>query len=123
MPVVSGRVALCLERVAPDDVQLVPLEVDGTSVEYFIANVLSVLDVIDDERSTGMRWVEGDGRPEKVGEWRMLERLVLDRDAVGDCQIFRPCGWEIAVIGSERLRRELVALPTTGLTFEEVSLS
>jgi hypothetical protein len=39
---------------------------------------------------------------------------------VGDAQIFRPWGWQVALIVSERVKRTLEEDSVTGVRFKEV---
>jgi hypothetical protein len=68
VPVVRESVGELLTRMAPKDVQLFPVEVEGQRERYFLVNVIRIVRCIDDQASAEVSyWTERDGLPEKVG--------------------------------------------------------
>ena len=61
IPVVHARVAAVFAKLAPDDVQLIPVEVDGQREPYVLLNITRVVKCIDDEASDEVRYVRLDG--------------------------------------------------------------
>ena len=59
--------------------------------------VACTLDLIGD------KWTLDDHRPDKVGQYRMIVKLVIDSARTGDASIFRVSGWRVAVIVSSQL--------------------
>ena len=89
--------------------------------QYCILNVLRVVECIDDARCTEVEyWLPQDGKPEKTGTYRGVIGLKIDPGRVGGSQIFRPLGWQIALIVSEEIKEALEGLGTTGMAFKEV---
>lgn len=120
-PVVHRRVASLFEEIAPDDVQTVPVEIQGQADAFRILVATKLLKCIDDKASKEVRlWTPEDGRPEKVGQYRDVRGLRIDPSKVGDAQVFRTWGWSVALIVSEELKDALVRLGATGLDFEPV---
>lgn len=120
-PVVHARVAPLLVELAPDDVQLVPVDIDSRREEYFILNATRVIRCIDDKASKEVKyWKPEDGRPEKTGHYRAVYGMRIDASQAGDAQVFRPWGWTVALIVSEEIKQALERSGATGAKFKEV---
>ncbi|WP_164012363.1 imm11 family protein [Pyxidicoccus trucidator] len=121
-PVVHARVASILTRLAPNDVQLFPVTVGSESEPYFLVNAVRTIRCIDDESSEEVRyWKPEDGRPDKVGRYRVVYGMRIDPTKVGDAKVFRTWGWSIALIVSEDIKAALEREGITGTRFEEVT--
>jgi hypothetical protein len=120
MPVVTQAVADVFTVEANNDIQLIPITVEGRQEAYFILNVISVLDCIDPEASEIQWWKPTDGRPDKVGKPRMIVELHIDTTRVHGEQIFRIANWKIVVIVSERIKALLEAMQVKGVKFGAV---
>jgi len=121
-PIVHARVAAVLAELAADDVQLIPAEVDGQREPYFLVNITRVVKCIDDETSDEVRYVTAaHGLPDQLGEYRSVIGMRIDPSKVGDAQVFRTWGWEVAIIVSERIKEALAAVGATGMKFTEVT--
>jgi hypothetical protein len=119
IPVVSQEVQAALAGVGA--LQWVGVEVGdapGASDEYLILNVLQKARCLDETRSQFTRWMPHDGRPDRMGSYRMVTQLAIDPErAPGD--VFRVDGWEVALIVSDAVRSALE--PFSGIRFERVS--
>jgi hypothetical protein len=119
-PVVSGRVAAILERMCPQDVQLLPARVEGQTEPWFILNILRIIRCIDDARCGEVDyWKPEDGRPEKVGQYSYVHALKVDPTKIQDTHIFRTWGWRVAMIISEPLKEALEQEGITGMKYIE----
>ena len=58
--------------------------------------------------------------PEKVGKYRDVRDLRIDKTKVGNAQVFRPEGWAVVLIVSEEIKDALERLGATGTRFQEV---
>jgi hypothetical protein len=120
-PVVHGRVVQLFERLGIQEVQFLPVQVEGHAVPYFILNTLRTLRCIDDARCEEVQyWKPEDGEPEKVGEYRFVAGLRIDPTKAEGARIFRPWGWPLALLISEDLKQALEAERITGTRFVEV---
>ena len=91
---------------------------EGHSEPYFILNALRIIRCIDDARCEEvLYWLPEDERPDKLGAYRNVVGLKVDPAKVGDTHIFRPWGWTVALIVSERLKRAFEAEGLTGARF------
>ncbi|WP_375755886.1 imm11 family protein [Corallococcus exercitus] len=121
-PVIQAEAAAILTRLAPDDVQLLPVTVGSEPGPHFLVNVLRLVRCIDDEASEEVQyWKPEDGRPEKVGKYRDVSGLRIDPAKVGDARIFRTWGWTVALIVAEDIKEALEQANITGVTFREVT--
>jgi hypothetical protein len=49
-----------------------------------------------------------------------VDRLRIDKRKVGNAKVFRPEGWEVALIVSEEIKNAIEHMGVTGARFEEV---
>ena len=118
MPVASERAAQVFARVAPDDVQIIPVTVEGHQEPYFIIHALHAIECVDEARSEGIQWwTEADGRPERIGDYSAVDVLRIEPARVAGHHLFRVKRWEVALIVSAHLRAELERANLTGLRF------
>jgi hypothetical protein len=115
MPVVSAPLANLLLDVARDCIQLLPAQVEDEQDEFFILNVTRTVPCISDAHSGVMRWNQGDGRPEKVGQYRMVVNPVLTAASYSEETMFRAAGWQIMLLASDNLARVLLNSGLSGL--------
>jgi hypothetical protein len=120
-PVVHARVASVLSELAPEEVQTVPVAIEGQPDSFFILVSTQLIQCIDEQASRHIRkWTPEDGRPEKVGKYRNVRGMRINPSQVGDAKVFRPQGWAIALIVREDIKETLDRIGATGTTFEEV---
>lgn len=120
-PVVHVKVASLLKELASEEVQLLPVDIDGQSDSFCILNVTHTVKCIDDEASEEVEyWMPDDGCPEKVGQYQGVHGMRIDPSKVGDAKIFRTWGWTIALIVSEEIKEALEHLGATGTKFKAV---
>ncbi|WP_404366642.1 imm11 family protein [Corallococcus coralloides] len=121
-PVVHRRVASVFKELAPDEVQLIPVDVEGQSEPYFILVATRTIRCIDDQESAEvLYWKPEDGRPEKTGQYRSVMGMRIDTMKVGDAKVFRPWGWTVALLVSEDIKDALERSGATGMAFREVT--
>jgi hypothetical protein len=121
IPVVHARVVQLFERLGIQDVQFIPVQVEGHTGPHFILNALRVIRCIDEARCEEVQhWTPEDGQPEKVGEYRYIAGVRIDPTKVDGARIFRPWGWSLALIISEDLKEALEREGLTGTRFVEV---
>jgi hypothetical protein len=120
IPLVNARVANLFTELAPQDVQLLPVEVEEQPDPYFILVATRSIRCIDEAASTIRRWTPEDGVPEVVGEYMSVRDLHIDKARVGDARVFRPEGWEVVLTVSEEIKVALERIQATGVSFTEV---
>jgi hypothetical protein len=121
--IVSARVAELFAQRAPQDVQLIPVTVEGREKPYFILNVTRVVRCIDEKASSEVRPYEpiseNDIQPE--GKYGLVSGMRIDPARVGEAQIFRTWGWTTVIVVSEHLKEALERMGATGPRFTEVT--
>ncbi|RKH08960.1 hypothetical protein D7V97_18010 [Corallococcus sp. CA053C] len=121
-PVVHARAASIFTRLAPDDVQLIPVEIAGQLDPYFILVATKLIRCIDDAASEEVRYFgPEDGHPDKIGEYRVVSGMRIDLSPVGEARVFRTWGWPLALIVSEEIKMALEQAGITGTKFKEVT--
>ncbi|HYO58276.1 imm11 family protein [Archangium sp.] len=122
IPIVHRRVVALFERLGMQkEVQFIPVEVEGQTEPWFILNALRVIRCIDDARCEEvLYWQPEDNRPDKLGQYRNVVGLKVDPEKIGEAHIFRPWGWLVVLIVSERVKQAMEAEGITGTKFIEV---
>lgn len=118
--VVNSRVANLFTELAPQEIQLIPVEVEEQPDPYFILVATRTLRCIDEQASEIKRWAPEHGEPELVGDYMAVRDLHIDKSQVGDARVFRPEGWEMVLIVSEEIKEALERIHTIGVKFREV---
>ncbi|WP_342378812.1 hypothetical protein NVS55_05365 [Myxococcus stipitatus] len=122
VPVVHTRAASLFTELAPDDVQLIPVELDTQPEQHFILNATRLVRCIDDDASEEVRyWTPEDGMPEKVGTYSSVAGMRIDPTKTEGFKVFRPWGWTVALLVSEDLKKALEHADITGVKFTEVT--
>ncbi|RKH63852.1 imm11 family protein [Corallococcus llansteffanensis] len=120
-PVVSSRVASVFREMAPDAIQLFPVEVEGETGPYYVLNVAQERRCIDDAACEEARlWTPEDGRPELIGSYHVVSGLRIDTSKVGDARVFRLWGWHPPIIVDEEIKEALERVGIVGGRFDVV---
>ncbi|OJH34005.1 hypothetical protein BON30_46005 [Cystobacter ferrugineus] len=120
-PIANARVASVFREMAPNDVQLFPIEVQGREETYYLVNVARTVRCIDDKASAEVQFYGAeDGWTERSGEYRSVIGLRIDKSTVGDARVFRPWGWPPPVIVDEEIKEALERTGMVGGQFDEV---
>jgi hypothetical protein len=120
VPVVHVRVASLFAELAPDDVQLIPVDVQGHPDQYLILVATRLIRCIDEQASRIRLWTHENGVPHKIGQYMSVRDMRVDRARVGDAKVFRPEGWAGTLIVSGEIKDALERMGATGIRFEEV---
>jgi hypothetical protein len=120
VPIVRNDVASEMLDLCGRDVQMLPVTIGPHAKKYSILNMLRIIDCIDESSSVITRWGSKDGRPDKVGQYRMVIKLVVDAQMVGSAQIFRPMKWPGAILCSDVLRRRLDGMGIRCISYDPV---
>ncbi|WP_223753630.1 imm11 family protein [Myxococcus sp. RHSTA-1-4] len=121
-PIVHARVASIFRELAPDDVQLLPVEVEDCDERYFILVATRLVRCIDERAcAEAHRYTEADGLPERVGHYRTVRGLRIDPEKTDGARVFRSWGWPVSLIVSEGIKEALEHAGITGARFAEVT--
>jgi len=122
LPVVTEKVAQILRDLAPDDVQLFPVSVEGRREPHFIVNAIRACACVDEGRSTDVRrWTKDDFRPDLAGQYKVIGKLYIDPSRTGGHRFFRVKGWEVALIASEEIKHAFERAGVVGASFTPVT--
>ncbi|MBJ6764439.1 hypothetical protein JGU66_27020 [Myxococcaceae bacterium JPH2] len=121
-PVVSDRVASIFRESAPRDVQLFPVEVEGTGEPYFLLNVARMVRAIDDAACKEVQRyaVDEPVQAHRAGQYRSVSGLRIDKSKVGDARVFRLWGFFPPIIVADEIKDALMAAGISGARFDEV---
>lgn len=121
VPIVSRSLYELIQNFVEKNIQLFPVHIKGYADQYNILHVSTAIKCIDEETSEFIKWRSEDGRPDKIGQIRMLTKLRLNPSLIDeDVHIFRLKEWEIALIVSEKLKQILETSGITGIKYQEV---
>ena len=101
VPILSMRLANVICHLVEDQAQLLPVDIEGCE-GFAVMNTTVLVQCLDENRSEFLKWTENDGRPDKIGHYRMVTRLRLDPNQIpANLHVFRVMGWKIALIVSQ----------------------
>ena len=124
VPVVSEKVADILQRICPNDIQLLAFSIPKYG-NRFVLNVLNRIDAIDHDLSLIQYWPDDPNAlgfdQSKAGKPRGVMRLAISETRVNHHQLFRLAGWEIAIIASHEIVTEFIREGVTGFAYNPVS--
>ena len=119
-PVVHVRVASMFAELAPDDVQLIPVDVEGQPDQYLILVATRIIRCIDEKASRIRLWTHEDGAPHQIGRYASVRDMRIDKAKAGSAKVFRCEGWIGPLIISGEIKDALEGMGATGTRFEEV---
>jgi hypothetical protein len=120
IPVVHVKVASMLSERAPGDVQLIPAEIEGQPDQYLVLVATRLIRCIDEKASRILLWTHEDGVPHKVGKYRDVRDMRIDKVKAGNAKVFRPEGWSGTLIVTEEIKDSLEHMGAAGTRFQEV---
>jgi hypothetical protein len=121
VPILSTAGAGVLTTIAPHDVQLFPVQVDGQSTLFYIPNAVKLADCVDEARSEEVqRWTEADGRQDRLGHYKSIGVLRLDPTRIRGLHFFRVQHFDIALVVSRTLKDAMERANLVGPEFNSV---
>lgn len=120
VPVVHVKAASAFIELAPQEVQIIPADIEGQPDQYLVLVATRSIRCIDESASKVQFWKPEDGLPDMVGKYYAVDDLHIDTAKVENAKVFRPEGWEVALIVSQDIREALETLSIIGAKFEEV---
>lgn len=121
VPVARRSLSETIEAVGDRDVQRLALSIPGHE-DFEVVNVLRVVKCLDESRSEVTKWSASDHRPDLAGQYRMVTRLRVLRDAIpSNAQVFRIEGWLVGLVVSQTVRESMEKSGCIGAKFVEVT--
>jgi len=110
-----------LAKMIGNVVQRIPVKIESSDRDFEILNVADLVECVDESASTFTKWTHADGRPDKVGQYRMFTRLCIDGEAAAGHHLFRVREWPIALIASESVKLMFESRGVSGIRFDPVN--
>ncbi|WP_375743101.1 hypothetical protein NR800_32015 [Corallococcus interemptor] len=121
-PIGSRAAANVFRTLAPNDVQLFPITIEGEPEQYFIINATKTIDCIDEAKCRQVQhYAEDDPFPEYAGEYRWIHGLRIDPSKTRDAHVLRPRKFKTALIVSEEVKAALEQVGNLGVFFNRVT--
>jgi hypothetical protein len=121
MPVLNSRSIKLLKECLHSRYQTFRANVENYPNDYVVVNFLECRECIDESRSVFVKWGVGDGRPDKIGQYRQVSTLRINPTRVDILDAFRLDGWNVALIVSETIRLAFERQKITGVRFLPVN--
>ena len=118
VPILASPFIEELRRLTPDDVQVIPVNVEDGEHQYYLLNVLRVIDCLDESRSTVVRWPADAFPKDLAGSYLTVSDIHVDETKVAGAHMFRIEGWQAALIVSEEVGALLA--DASGVVLERV---
>ncbi|NOJ97052.1 hypothetical protein HMI51_29440 [Corallococcus coralloides] len=119
-PIANELAANVFSTLAPGDVQLLPVSIEGESERYFVVNATKVVDCIDEARCQEVHHYDAPS-PDYPGEYNWIYGLRIDPSKTEGAQVFRLKKFKVAFIVSEDVKNALEAVGNLGVSFERVT--
>jgi uncharacterized protein DUF1629 len=120
-PIGSEVVANVFRVLAPNEVQLFPVSIEGESERYFVVNATKVVDCIDEARCLEVQHYPEGSFTEYAGEYRWIYGLRIDPAKTEGAHVFRLKKFKTAFIVSEDIKNALERGGNLGVSFERVT--
>jgi hypothetical protein len=135
--VVTERIGALIDKVAPGDVQRIPVHVEGTDGRYEVLHVLTRMDCVDWEHTCAQakneegRYESGTlaslasliDRDKNLYRHVMNADMTLKTDGIAGPRIFRVVGWDLWPVVTEDLKVALERERPSGLEFQPLQTS
>jgi hypothetical protein len=120
--IVSRKAKSVLDQWVASAIQYFPVTVRGASQPYFIANVIQLVDCLDETLSVVERFQPNDPvRPDRAGEISSVIDLHVDASRIPDNHLFRISSYHRAVIISEDLKKSLDSAGASGFRYADAT--
>lgn len=110
-----------LESVVGHTFQRIPIDIESSNTSYEILNTLDTVSCINEEKSQYVKWLPQDGQLDKIGQYRMISKLVISPNQANYHKMFRINEWKIALVVEDCVKNLFEKLKVTGLIFQAVS--
>jgi hypothetical protein len=118
--VITPKVGDILERLAPMDIQRIPVRIEGENDPFEILNILSTVNCVDESRCDYVLRLD-DRFGEKSGKIGGIMGLRIRQDEIRGQEIFRPADYHVIIVCSEKIKLALEDAKVTGVYFTDVT--
>jgi hypothetical protein len=121
-PIVSEAAANVFRTLAPNDIQLFEVSIEGVPERYFVVNATKVVDAINEARCREVHhYDEDDPALGYEGEYNWIYGLRIDPSKTEGAQVFRLKKFKVTFIVSEEVKNALERVGNLGVSFERVT--
>jgi hypothetical protein len=120
IPILNSAAMAVFQTFAGECVEFIPTKVEGERDDYFIMNIVAEAECLAEGASLIMWWNAEDGRPDRIGTYRMLAGKVYDCRITAFPPIFRLSKFSVRMIVRDDLRRAIDDAGLTGLICNEI---
>jgi len=120
VPVATNALGTAIESIAGADLQRIPIRINKFP-GFEILNSVRSIQCLEESKSEFTKWTDHDHRPDLIGQYRQVTKLILDPSRIPeDAHFFRVEGWLIALIASERVKEIMEKTGCFGAKFQQV---
>lgn len=121
-PIADERIASVFRELAPDDVQVFPIDVEGSTKSFYIINATKRFKCVDEANCREVQiYPPGGVATERVGTYRAIYGLRIDTSKTENARVFRIQGYQSALIVSEEIKNAFEKIGNLGVHFERVT--
>jgi hypothetical protein len=121
VPIARNALADVIASIGRGAVQAIPVAIPGHR-GFKVLNVVGAISCLDETRTRFTRWLASDGRPDRVGTYRMVIDLrVLPSAIAPEKHVFRIEGWRVGLVVSEVVKDAMEAEGCIGAQFIDVT--
>jgi hypothetical protein len=121
VPLVNAKFKNYLLSHFKCDIQFIDVEIRNLTGTYYIMNLISVYPCLNFLESKAVFWKEEDGIPQKTGEVRRVEQLIIDPTKIpSEALLFRVKELENHILCTKKFADEIVLSRLSGIKFESI---
>jgi hypothetical protein len=121
-PYVRADIAEAVQRLCPDAVQLIPVEIETQTRPYVILNILDVVDCLDEQRTESFDfYTEASGPSHLIGQYKWLYGRRIDPIRAAGHKIFWLGRDPLTIIIDDEMKALLESFNTTGFALMDVT--
>jgi hypothetical protein len=123
VPIANGSLTGAIKSVAGEDVQCLPVTIAGQA-GMMVLNAVRTVRCVHEGLSEYDKWTEDMGRPDKLGQYHYISKLILDKAAIPpDAHFFRVKDWTVCLIVSETVKNAMERVGCYGAEFTELEMA
>lgn len=122
IPIISNKAKIVLEKYGISLSQVNILDLQDEEKNSYYAMGVDILDCVNEDFSEYIKYEESDHvAPDRIGDYKFFNKLVLDKEKINTKHIFRIKGFLIYLIVSEELKECMESQLLSGVLFEEIA--
>lgn len=115
LPIARHDLSEELCRIDTLAIQTVPVSIEGSKNRFDILNILNEIDCVDETKAKFKKWTLEDSRPDLVGDFHYIDKLVLRADVSYPFSIFRVARHSTTIIINQGIKELFDRLAVSGI--------